>query len=89
MFVDSYNSLSEIGVLNNYSKFKIALKGGDSHKIMPNKLEVDDNGFVYLSAPTPFTIMNPDYIQVYNSYADVSYASDSVKQVIINLFEKE
>lgn len=88
MFVDSYNSLSEIGVLNNYSKFKVALKGGDSHKIMPNKLEVDDNGFVYLSAPTPFTIMNPDYIKVYNSYADVSYASDSVKQVIINLFEK-
>jgi len=89
MFVDSYNSLSEIGTLNNYSKFKVALKGGDSHKIIPNKLEVDDNGFVYLSAPTPFTIMNPDYIQVYNSYSDFSYASDSAKQVIVNLFEKE
>jgi len=89
MFVDSYSSLSEIGTLNNYSKFKIALKGGDSHKIIPNKLEVDDNGFVYLSAPTPFTIMNPDYMQVYNSYSDISYATDSAKQVIVNLFEKE
>lgn len=89
MFVDSYNSLSEIGTLNNYSKFKVALKGGDSHKIIPNKLEVDDNGFVYLSAPTPFTVMNPDYIQVYNSYSDVSYVSDSAKLVIVNLFEKE
>jgi hypothetical protein len=89
IFVESYNALSEINSMNNLSKFKIALRGGDSNRIMPNKASVDDEGFVYLSAPTPYTVMNPDYINVFNSYSSIFQISDlGRKSVIEQLFNR-
>ncbi len=89
VFVESYNALGEINSLNNLSKFKIALRGGESNRIMPNKASVDDDGFIYLSAPSPYTIMNPDYVNVFNSYSTSFQISDlGWKSVIEQLFNR-
>lgn len=90
VYIESYNSFSDISSINNLCKFKIALKGGDSHKILSEKVEVEDDGFIYLNAPTPYTIINPDYINVYNSYRTDIHGSipSPNEKLIAKIFDK-
>jgi hypothetical protein len=68
IYVDSYNSFSaEIDNISRWCKFKVGTKGGESGRLVEKK-EVQDEGFIYLSAPDPYTSMKPDLIHVYNSY---------------------
>lgn len=87
LYVDSYNSLSDINSLNNLCKFKIALLGGDSSRIMPNRATVDEEGFVYFQSPQPFIGGNPEYVIVYNSFeTNNQILNDNYKGIIMTLF---
>lgn len=87
IYIESYNSFYELSNFVNLCKFKIATKGGGSSQIV-NKKEVDEDGFVYLVAPDPFAVMNPDLIRVFNSYSPTFFSqlNTTIKIILNKLF---
>lgn len=91
LYTESYNAVYEISAFTNVCKFKLALTGGASEKILKDKTEVDEIGFVGFSAPAPYTLINPELIRVYNSYKPgfSNKTQVQIKNIIIGLFEEK